>query len=431
MVSQIKSLRLSLALMVLLIPIIAAGNLIPQQGRAAPWDIEAWSESYPVLSKIASFTGFDHVYTSWWFLVVFGVLFANMSLITWDLAGRMRIKARGLHRFGPDMPDYFSMGRFSHAGWGSFESALRKRRYNVSSTAGEIYARKGWLGIWGGTILHVGLVVMLSGAVLSGLFRCSGYVEVGEGQGFMDTADVYIQRSSGPLFLGHRPEVGIVVKDIQEQRLGKIMKVESTLELMENGVPVVSKRVLMNDPLYYRGMKVFQSRNAGPAVLFGVSGHAVPVPFAGYVNLKYSSGQETLSVFPLTGTPFQGKLTYMSGSEVVELELHEKDKLLHQGEMKKGQSIHVRDYTITFAGINKWSGIILVYDWAVPIVFAGFALVIAGIAVMGLFDPREIWARAVEGESGKIVEIVGWGRWKNMFHDEFYEIAEGIEEWKR
>ena len=49
---------------------------------------------------------------------------------------------------------------------------------------------------------------------------------------------------------------------------------------------------------------------------------------------------------------------------------------------------------------------------------------------MGLFDPREIWARKKRQEHGPTVEILGWGRWRNMFLDEFREITEGIPEWK-
>src|SRR5574341_1605408 len=80
----IKSLKLSLALMVLLVPVIAAGNLVPQRGRVSPDDIIVWQQRYPSFSKIVSAAGLDHVYTSWWFLIVFTVLFLNMTLITWD-----------------------------------------------------------------------------------------------------------------------------------------------------------------------------------------------------------------------------------------------------------------------------------------------------------------------------------------------------------
>lgn len=427
----LKSLKLSLALMIFLIPIIAAGNLIPQRGRVSPDDIIEWQQRHPSFSQVVSGTGLDHVYTSWWFLIVFTVLFLNMSLITWDLIHRTRRKARGLHRFDPDAAAYFSLGNFSftdHA-WASFEETLRKRRYSIILSGNEIYARKGWFGIWGGTILHAGLVVLLAGAVVSGLTRFSGYTEMGEGQAFSDTEKAYLQTSYGPLFPGHRPGVNIRVQDIQEKDLGKMKAVVSRLVVIDNGVPVVSKSLRMNEPLSYRGMKVFQSRYAGPALLFAIEEPASPIPIAGYVNLK-ASGKTESSIFSLLGTPFQAKATYRPGSDGVELEVRDRGEIVYHGPMKAGQALLAGPWKIILAAINHWSGIIVVYDRAVPVIFAGFFLAVAGIAVMGLFDPREIWARALERNGVKTVEILGWGRWRNMFLDEFGEIKDNVTEWK-
>lgn len=427
----IKSLKLSLALMVLLVPVIAAGNLVPQRGRVSPDDIIVWQQRYPSFSKIVSAAGLDHVYTSWWFLIVFTVLFLNMTLITWDLIGRTRRKAQGLHRFDPDAAAYFSLGnfRFTDDAWASFEAALRNRRYGIIASEGEIYGRKGWVGIWGGTILHVGLVVLLAGAVVSGLTRFSGYTEMGEGQSFTDTEKSYLQASYGLLFPRHKPGIHIKVQGIWVNDLDKMKVVESALVVMDKGIPAVSKSIRMNEPLSYRGMKVFQSRYAGPALLFAVEGPGSPVPIAGYVNLK-ASGRAESSMFSLLGTPFQAKATYMPGSDVLEMEVRAREEIIFRGPMKAGQALLAGPWKITLAAINRWSGIIVVYDWAVPIVFASFFLAVAGIAVMGLFDPREIWAKRMKRDGKEVVEILGWGRWRNMFLDEFDEMTEEIKGWK-
>jgi hypothetical protein len=49
----LRSLQLSLVLLILLVPIIAVGNLISQQGRVPPSEIIAWDQNYPVLFVIA------------------------------------------------------------------------------------------------------------------------------------------------------------------------------------------------------------------------------------------------------------------------------------------------------------------------------------------------------------------------------------------
>ena len=418
--------------MVLLIPIIAAGNLVPQRGRVAPWEIEAWRQTYPVLAKIVAASGLDHVYTSWWFLVVFTVFFLNMTLITWDLTRRTRIKTKGLHRFSQEGVAYFALGNFAYREHSvtAFEETLRKRRYRIVAAGEEVYAQKGWVGIWGGTILHIGLVVILIGAVLSGLSRFSGYTEMGDGQQFNDSAGSYLQSSSGILFPGHKPEIAIRVSNIHEKDLGKMKAVLSTLTVFENEMQIRSKTVRMNDPLYYKGMKIFQSRYAGPALLLVVNDPSGRGPLAGYVNLKQTIGKSTSSVFSLGSTPFQAKATYAPGSDSIQLELREKGSMVYEGTVRIGQEIPAKSWRISLAAINRWSGIIVVYDWAVPIIFSGFFLCVAGIAIMGLFDPREIWARKKMQESGPVVEILGWGRWRNMFLDEFRAITGDIPEWK-
>lgn len=429
----LKSLHLSLALMSALLPVIAAGNLIPQQAKVSPAEMMEWQRSYPTVSKLVSAAGLDHVYTSWWFLIVFAILFLNMALITWDLIGVTRRKALGLHRYSSDAKAYFALGTFPHddGTMASLNELLRKRRYHVLLAEGEVYARKGWPGIWGGTILHVGLVILLAGAVVSGLTRFNGFMEMGVGQSFSDTEGAYLASSHGPLFPGHHPERTIKVLDMEERDLGKMKALVSTIMVSEHDVTMRSKTVRMNDPLYYNGMKIFQSRHSGPALLFGIEDitNPAPTPVAGYVNLQQTGGK-TSSIFTLKGTPFQARAEFLPGSEGINIEVRDRKEIVYQGPMRPGQALLVDNWKIRLAAINKWSGIIVVYDWAVPIIFAGFALVIAGIAVMGLFDPREIWARETVRDGVTFIEVLGWGRWRNMFLDEFNDMKGKVKEWQ-
>ena len=91
--------------------------------------------------------------------------------------------------------------------------------------------------------------------------------------------------------------------------------------------------------------------------------------------------------------------------------------MVYEGTVRIGQEIPAKSWRISLAAINRWSGIIVVYDWAVPIIFSGFFLCVAGIAIMGLFDPREIWARKKMQESGPVVEILGWESFRQKGFD--------------
>lgn len=421
----LRSLKLSLALLILLVPIIAAGNLIPQEGRIPPWEILAWDKTYPVLSVIAGRCGLHHIYTSWWFLIIFTILCLNMSIATWELIGRTARRAKGLHRFGADASyhSYYSLAELAspEASAPALEKALLARGYRLVTGNGEIYARKGWIGIWGGSIMHVGFVVLLAGAVVSGLTRFNGYTEMGAGQFHAESIDTYLNSTSGPLFPGHQPHIEIRVDDIRERDEGRMKVVVSDVTVIDHGRVAAKKTLRMNEPLAYAGMTIYQSRYTGPALLFEVRGAGIDQPVVGYVNMLSGSVQST--VFAMQQTPFQARVEYSEGSNKADLELRRDKALVFKGSISAGQAIEAEGWSIALVAIKRWSGIIVVYDWGTMIVFLGFFLAVLGIAIMGIFDPREIWLK-------KTGVVLGWARWRNLFLEESETIMKGCEKWK-
>ncbi len=427
----LKSLKLSLGIMVVLLPVIAVGNLVPQAGRASPESILQWQADHPVVGEVARWVGLHHLYTTWWFLLLFAVMFLNMSLVTWGLMGRTRRKARGLHRFAEgEAPEYYVLGTYPEGWQGAeaFEEVVRRRRYRLQRTGGELYARKGWFGIWGGTILHVGFVVLFAGATLSGLTRFDGYTEVGVGQGFREKESSYMQSSRGLLFPGHREDLVIVFEDIEKLSTGKSLQVRSDVAILRGEERVAQKTIWMNEPLYYRGMKVFHGRSYGPAFLFRLDGPGGTN--SGYVNVEAYGEKKGGASFTVPGTRYQARVDYDPQNDASEFELRAGKELIYRGPLRAGDTFGLGQDTLTLDAVNMWAGVIVVYDWAVSIVFVGFALCTGGIAVMGLFDPREIWLRTVEKDGRRNVTILGWGRWRNMFLDEFGEMMEEARKWK-
>lgn len=422
----LRSLQLSLVLLILLVPIIAAGNLIPQEGRVPPAEILEWDRTYPVLSAAAGWFSLHHLYTSWWFLVVFTLLCLNLSIVTWELIGRTAKKAKGLHRFDPDAssyPAFYSLAELpSRAGSAAaLEKVLSARGYRLVAGDGELYARKGWVGIWGGTVMHIGFVAILAGAIVSGLTRFSGYTEMGAGQYHSLGKDVYIGSNAGPLFSGHQPEISIRIDNVAETDSGFMKVVVSDVSIMDHGRIAASKTIRMNEPLAYAGMTLYQSKYTGPALLFEIRGAGPDTPAGGYVNMLPGKAQS--AVFRMQGTPFQAEVVYSEGSDKADLELRRDKALIFKGPMSPGQTVEADGRSIVLVAIKRWSGIIVVYDSGTAIVFFGFFLSVLGVAIMGLFDPREIWVR----KSGL---VLGWARWRNLFLEEFESIMKECEEWK-
>ncbi len=421
LIRYVKSLKLSLFLLILVIPLIALGNIIPQRGRFSPAYIKEWKVEHPLLSKLAELLGLDHLYTTWWFTILFTVLFMNMALITWDLFWRTYRKSKGMHRFTGEAPRYLVLEQmpYNHDWLNMFERTLRKRRYNIVKVGGEIYGRKGWAGIWGGTVLHIGLVVLLSGAVISALFRFNGYAELGEGQHIFDREEYYISVNKGALFPGHKKDVAIKLVKVEYKQEGKIKHLYSTVTVTDGKEATVTKTIRMNEPLRFKSLKIYQGRISGPALLFRIN--TLLGVNKGYVNLAPFKDGRTGVLFSIPGSPYQAKADYKKGDGFINIEVRKAEKLLYRGQMKVNSPVVLEEDTVLILeAIKRWVGLIVVYDPGVVVVFSGFFLAVLGVTFMAVFDPREIWVRVKR--DGNMVEILGWGRWKNMFLDEFREI---------
>lgn len=418
-----RSMKLSMALMLALLPIIAAGNMIPQQGRFSPADIARWDAAWPNLAPLVKAVGLQHVYASWWFLIIFALLFMNMAVVTWDLLGTTRVRSRGLHRYSADAAACFTLATLPYSPEipARFTSVLKRRGYRLVDEPDGIYARRGWLGIWGGSILHVGLLVLLLGALITGLTRFNGFMELGEGQELHDTAASFpYQATRGMLFPGHQDNLAVRLEMTEVEQRGKMRIVKSmvTLSDAKSGEKQVAT-LQMNQPVIFHGMKLYQSDHTGPALLFVLAHSGLRQPMAAYVQINPADGRQG-ATFPMSGTPYQARVRYAKGDESATIEVRDRRELLYNGPIGVGQTLKLDDWYLTLKGVNSWTGLIVVYDRSVPVIFSGFFLCVFGIAVLGLMDPREIRIRRRE-ESNEI-EVTGWGRWRNMFADEFNDI---------
>ena len=418
-----------MALLIILLPIIAVANIIPQTGRVSPLEMAQWLSAHPTLAYLVKSAGFNHVYTSSWFLILTAVLFSNLTIITWQLAQRTWIKSKGLHRFTAQGPDYLTLATLPNATGliTAFEKGLRRKKYNLIKIGGELYGRKGWPGIWGGTLLHLGLVVILVGAICSGMSRFSGYLELGEGQEVIDSPKSYQQSDSGPLFGGDNHKNRLILKSISKEENG-LLTVPLAVLTVKNRWTSVTETIRPNLPLDFQEMRIFLGQQSGPALLFSVIG---PTGLDnGFVNLQPGQGGPIISQFTIAGTTMQAQVEYTEGIETINIEIREKEALIYQGPLSLRQSLRIQGYNLVFIDIRKWAGFLVVYDWAVPIVFAGFWMAVAGVLLMAVFDPREVWLQVRDQGSEQQIHILGWGRWKNMFQEEFKEVFAEVNDWQ-
>ena len=107
------------------------------------------------------------------------------------------------------------------------------------------------LGVY---IVHLSVVLLLVGSLVGSMFGFEGYVNIPEGE----TIGQIRLRSPGEV-----QPLGFAVRcddfNISYYDNGSPKEYRSSLTIIDGGTPVVKKDIIVNDPLRYKGIRIFQS----------------------------------------------------------------------------------------------------------------------------------------------------------------------------
>lgn len=153
-----------------------------------------------------------------------------------------------------DLMSLKTSGRFKKTGtvddWrAAFRRELRSRRYKVREETSKartcLLARKGTLGWFGSDVVHLGLLIILAGGLVSGAAGFRDYLPLREGQ--------TLPAPRGDF------EVRLDKFETELYPQGSVKAWKSTVTVVENGRNVLTKVVAVNHPLAYKGLNLYQS----------------------------------------------------------------------------------------------------------------------------------------------------------------------------
>ena len=129
------------------------------------------------------------------------------------------------------------------------KKALSPRHYrtkvNKKENRTHILARKRMLGLFGSDVVHLGLLVILIGGIISGVSGFGANIKISEGQ----TVPV----------LNADFKLGLEKFETEYWPIGSVKDWKSTVTVLENENPVLTKTVEVNHPLSYKGFVFYQS----------------------------------------------------------------------------------------------------------------------------------------------------------------------------
>jgi cytochrome c biogenesis protein len=249
-------LLVSMRFSMFLLGLIAIGSIFGtfiKQGATEDEYLRFYSET---TYRIIKFFGLDNAYHSPWFYTLIVLFAINLSLCT---IRRIIRFIREKHE--PEMPGIDRLLKMQFSVLVGHEkkektTAMLKKHYRVVREEDPgLIVEKGTLSRLGVFIIHGSIITVLIGSLIGLVFGFRGFVVLRVGE----EKDHFITKSASP----QEKMLGFTIKckdfKVSHYPGGQPKDYVSTIELIEGGAVVREKDIRVNDPLYYKGMRFYQS----------------------------------------------------------------------------------------------------------------------------------------------------------------------------
>ena len=210
------------------------------------------------LYRLALIFDVNNVFRSWWFTVlltlltmnILGCLFQRLPLIFQDLRGRDPRTSFKLHFRSSlaiqELKDKLILVGKTIMGLAPRVSEIQGRT-NYSWDSGRVY-------LIGFPLIHIGIIVILLGSMIGAFWGFKGHTMISEG----DSSDKF---SLIPSNETRKTPFTITVDSFKlvKYPTGEPKEFRSDVRLSQDGKDVVSGSILVNHPLTYQGISLFQS----------------------------------------------------------------------------------------------------------------------------------------------------------------------------
>ncbi|MGD8542863.1 MAG: cytochrome c biogenesis protein ResB [Desulfobacteraceae bacterium] len=435
------SVKLTVVVLLTLAATSVLGTLIPQNADPALY-FQQYGEKLFRLFWL--FDLFD-MYNSWWFQFLLLLMTLNLVVCSLDrLSSTWRVifprKPVFSRAHFENLP-----GRRTFSASGTPEELLARyqplvaRRFGhsrVEATAdgGVVFAEKGRWSRLGAYVVHLGVLLLLIGAMIGSWAGFEGFVNIPENE---STDTIQLRNSGQP----HQLPFGVRLDRFQisfyDERNRMPKEYRSTLTILEDGEPVFTRDILVNAPLRYRGINIFQSSygQINPKTADTTPPEAFTLVFTSSASgmvyrQKTAMGQEVvipegLGKFVVQsfqpaydfmghdlGAALIGRLTRPDGQStevVLPLEHPNFDKMSARfNQMRTGAVFLAVDEVVRSAPPPErrfYTGLQVTRDPGVPVVYAGFVLILIGCCIAFYISHQRVCI-IISRSRGKRSEVV-------------------------
>ncbi len=412
----LTSVRLALIVILLLTAGLLAGTMINQVSASVAADRASYNqwiadarERYGVFTPLMERLQLFNVYGSFWFRGLIAVLVANIVVCTVNRWGSLRAAV-----FRPRVrmtPAYFErahvraaydVGVDVPAAASAVQRGLRKSGFRTVTEDGEsvaMYADRFRLSRLGTLFTHLSLVLVLVGAMMGRVF------------GWKD--DAFILATGATRNVPLAQNISVKLEQFQEQWYveGPPKDFASDIVVYDNGKEVRRGTVRVNEPLSYKGID-FNQAFYGQVAEIEVTDTAGKQLFNEGVPLAWTSkeGKRPIGSFEVPG---QNVKAYVVGPEpgqydalvqlgTMRLELYDSStsRLTKIETLQRNRDVKANGLTYRFLRESQFTGLKVVKDPGVTVVWIASGLMVAGLVLVFWFPHRRMWALISPREDG-------------------------------
>lgn len=286
--------------------------------------------------------------------------------------------------------------------------ALRGRSYHVvQKTDGEsvtIFASRGRLSLWGPYLTHLSLLVIFLGAILGSMLGFNGFTSIGEGK---TISAYYDERAQTRKDLGFK--VALERFEIGHDKKRNPTAYKSDLLVYEGNRVAARKTIDVNHPLTYKGVSFFQSDYGLSGMVVKLTGpdgqstrlnfdlstengpHGKTYSVAGEPFKQVQVGGKTLTIFvhnmlPDYGGKHNTTMSSLPLNPAARIMVNDRlpaykglDAWKDLGWMTEGESAGHKGFTVKLDDIANYTGLQVSRNPGLPVIYAGFGLLLAGV----------------------------------------------------
>ena len=251
LINFFSSVKLAIVLLIIITLASILGTLVPQHRTPAEYAAR-YGQIAPLLINLEV----TDLYHSWWYMGLLFLFSMNTAVCTlsrfpakWRKAMSPRVESEAIKLKTLKIHADFQKQSALAEAVPEVKTALADARYKVreaiTDTQASILAVKKTVGLFGSDIVHLGLLIILIGGIISGFGGTRRMLTISEGQTLaVEEAGISLRLDS--FITDYYPN-------------GAVKDWKSTLAVIENGQQIRTKTIEVNHPLSYKGFMFYQS----------------------------------------------------------------------------------------------------------------------------------------------------------------------------